>query len=175
VEAFYDKVNHLKLKLNIKKEEQEDLTHSQLMEQKYHLLDIADTLLTADQLKRKRIQKMQKTAATLRENKKKVVLEAKQKLEELKSSDNKNYYLRGAYLKRKELLERIADRKKQREEFGKRGTQIAQQRMQKIVELGKEEKLTAAMLQDITLPKNKDTTLDNFGMDDEDWHVYKDI
>jgi hypothetical protein len=32
VEAFYDKVNHLKLKLNIKKEEQEDLTHSQLME-----------------------------------------------------------------------------------------------------------------------------------------------
>lgn len=118
---------------------------------------------------------MQKTAATLRENKKKVLLEAKQKLEELKSSENKNYYLRGAYLKRKELLERIADRKKQREEFGKRGTQIAQQRMQKIVELGKEEKLTAAMLQDITLPKNKDTTLDNFGMDDEDWHVYKDI
>jgi hypothetical protein len=112
VEAFYDKVNHLKLKLNIKKEEQEDLTHSQLMEQKYHLLDIADTLLTADQLKRKRIQKMQKTAATLRENKKKVLLEAKQKLEELKSSENKNYYLRGAYLKRKELLERIADRKK---------------------------------------------------------------
>lgn len=43
------------------------------------------------------------------------------------------------------------------------------------MELGKEEKLTAAMLQDITLPKNKDTTLDNFGMDDEDWYVYKDI
>ena len=47
--------------------------------------------------------------------------------------------------------------------------------MQKIVELGKEEKLTAAMLQDMTLPKSKDTTADSFGLDDEDWHVYKDI
>lgn len=47
--------------------------------------------------------------------------------------------------------------------------------MQKIAELGKEEKLTAAIMADVTLPKNKDTTRDMFGKDDEDWDVYRDI
>ena len=96
------------------------------MDQKYNLLSIADAFLTPDQLKQKRIQKMQKTAAVLREQKKKAVSEAKQKLESLKKSKNKNSYLRGLYSKRLELLDRMQDRAKKREEFSKRGTAHAQ-------------------------------------------------
>ena len=51
-----------------------------------------------------------------------------------------------------DLLSRINNRQKEREDFGKRGTQITQKRMQKIAELGKEEKLTAAILADTSLP-----------------------
>lgn len=40
-------------------------------EEKYNLLDIADEFLTPEQLKMKRIQKMQKTAAVMREERKK--------------------------------------------------------------------------------------------------------
>jgi len=40
--------------------------------------------------------------------------------------------------------------------------------MKQIVELGKEEKLPADMV-------NKDTTNDNFGLNDHDWEIYKEI
>ena len=111
----------------------------------------------------------------LREQKKKAIQDAKDKLEQLKNSNDKNSYLVGLYQKRMDLLSRINNRQKEREDFGKRGTQITQKRMQKIAELGKEEKLTAAILADTSLPQNKDTTRDMFGKDDEDWDVYRDI
>ena len=50
---------------------------------------------------------MQKTAALLREEKKRANTEAKQKLESLKNSNNKNKYLKGLYIKRLELLQKI--------------------------------------------------------------------
>lgn len=59
----------------------------------------------------------------------------------------------------------MGDRQKKRDEFSKRGTAQAQQRMQKIVELGKEDKMTGIPeVEKKTM--NKDTTRDNFGMDD---------
>ena len=48
--------------------------------------------------------------------------------------------------------------------------------MQKIVELGKEEKaVSATNPQGLQVKVNKDTTNDNFGSSDQDWDVYRDI
>jgi hypothetical protein len=48
--------------------------------------------------------------------------------------------------------------------------------MQKIAELGKEEKLKNPDIPESALiSKSKDTTRDNFGLEDEDWDVYRDI
>ena len=53
---------------------------------------------------------MQKTAAAQREEKKKAIQEAKENLEKLKNSNNKNSYLLGLYQKRMDLLNRISNR-----------------------------------------------------------------
>jgi 1-aminocyclopropane-1-carboxylate deaminase/D-cysteine desulfhydrase-like pyridoxal-dependent ACC family enzyme len=65
---------------------------------------------------------MQKTAALLREEKKKALAAAKENLQLLKSSENKAGYLRELYIKRKDLIERMENRKKEREDYNKRGT-----------------------------------------------------
>ena len=162
------------LKLNVKKDEEQEnqnLSNSQLLDQKYNLLNTADAFLTPEQLKMKRIQKMQKTAAILREEKKKAQSDAKEQLESLKRSCDRNKFLRGLYQKRLEILEKMNEWAKKKEEFSKRGTQQAQQRMQKIVELGKEERQAPS----VQVKVNKDTTDDDFGLKDQDWEVYRDI
>lgn len=80
---FQKRISSLMLKLNINEVEEPDpqMTHSQAMDNKYHLLSIADAFLTPDQIKQKRIQKMQKTAALIREEKKRAINLAKEKLE----------------------------------------------------------------------------------------------
>jgi hypothetical protein len=104
-------------------------------------LGIADQFLTPDQLKQKRIQKMQKTASIIRDEKKKAVALARENLETLKSSENISGHMLELYTNRKTLLERMDSRKKEKEDFSKRGTVQAAKRMQIIAELGKEEKL----------------------------------
>ena len=78
------------------------------------------------------------------------------------------------YHQRKDIIERINKRKLQREEFNKRGTHQANQRLKIIVDLGKAEKEGGDMAEK-ALALKKDTTNDNFGVDDDDWNVYKDI
>lgn len=58
------------------------------------------------------------------------------------------------------------DRKKQKDDFSKRGTVQSHKRMQIIAELGDEEQFS---------PNKPEKTRDNFGVDDEDWDVYRDI
>lgn len=153
----------LKLNVNQNFEDQEEMTMSQLIDKKYNLVSIADTFLTQDQLKQKRIQKMQMTAHLIREEKRNAQNKAKQRLEELKKSNDKNQYMLGLYQKRKDILDRMANRTKKKEDFGKRGTQQAHQRMQKIVELGKEDKPVGAQAPGQS-KVNKDTTNDDFGL-----------
>ena len=78
------RISHLKIKLNIDQETGQGET----TEQKYHLLERADQMLTPDELKVKRIQKMQKTAALIREEKKKVQQEERKKMDDMKNSGN---------------------------------------------------------------------------------------
>ena len=75
IEDFNKRLNTLQIKLNVKTETEDEMpptSSSQALDQKYHLVNIADAFLTPDQLKQKRIQKMQKTAHLMREEKKKV-------------------------------------------------------------------------------------------------------
>jgi actin-related protein 5 len=102
---------------------------------------------------------MQKTAAVLREEKKKAVALAKVHLQNLKTSENIANHMLDLYVERKNLLERMESRKRDKEDFSKRGTAQAAKRMQIIAELGKEEQVQES----------------SFGMDDNDWNVYKDI
>ena len=57
-EEFHKKIQTLMVKLKIKTDEaepDENLTSSQIMDKKYHLLNIADSLLTPEEVKQKRI------------------------------------------------------------------------------------------------------------------------
>ena len=59
----------------------------------------------------------------------------KDRIESLKQS-NPDSYLKGLYDRRKDILTRMQDRKRQKEELSKRGSKTAQKRMQMIAELG---------------------------------------
>ena len=115
-EEFQKKVLMLKVKLGMGPE----LDSSP--EKKFHLLDIDDRELTPEQLKQKRIQKMQKSAAVLREQKRLQQEQEREKLESLKRGENKSVYLRELYIKRRDILLRMQDRKKIKDDSGKRGT-----------------------------------------------------
>jgi hypothetical protein len=72
---------------------------------------------------------MQKTAANLREEKKKALALAKVHLENLKSSENISSFMLELYTERKALLDRMEARKRDKEDFSKRGTVQAAKRM----------------------------------------------
>jgi hypothetical protein len=75
------------MKLNIKSNNEVKATD----EEKFNLLDIADEFLSPEELKRKRIQKMQKTAAVMREERKLQMKFEREKIEEMKSGDPDAY------------------------------------------------------------------------------------
>lgn len=84
------------------------------------------------------------------------------------------------YGERKEVIERMGNRKKQREEFNKRGTHQASQRLKIIVDLGKEERdndgVDGGFVATDGRKRERDQwKSDNFGQDDDDWNVYRDI
>lgn len=121
-EEYKKRVKMLQVKLGIK---QPDEGKS---EDKFNLLDQPDEFLTPDQLKMKRIQKMQKTAAQMREERKIQLKQEREKIDEIKQSDP-DAYLKQLYFKRKEILDRITERSRRKEEFSKRGSKAAQRRL----------------------------------------------
>lgn len=104
---------------------------------------------------------MHKTAQEIRA-KKKIENEAeKLRIEDLKQKDSVAY-LGNLYERRRIIIEKMNERARLKEEIGKRGSKTAQRRMQVLAELGIEE-------------RNNVTTGDNFGQDDDDWDVYREI
>ena len=79
--------------------------------------------------------------------------------------DNPEFYLAELYEKRKLLVDKIQERKKLRNELlGNNNRRSSQKRMQTLAQLGSD------------LPKDKKgNIIDNFGMNDEDWNIYKSI
>ena len=59
----------------------------------------------------------------------------KERIDELKNGDP-DFYLKQLYFRRKEILDRLAERSRRKEEFSKRGSKAAQRRLQTMAELG---------------------------------------
>lgn len=70
------------------------------------------------------------------------------------------------------MIDQIADRRKLRESLAKRGTQVAHKRMQMIAELERE---ASAGNSENNQNAKRDQIKDNFGQNDEDWDIYKNI
>ncbi len=56
------------------------------------------------------------------------MLKEKEQIDQLKQSDP-DAYLRSLYDRRKEILDRMSERSRRKEEFSKRGSKAAQKRM----------------------------------------------
>jgi len=108
----------------------------------------------------KRIQKMQKTAAIQRAEKKEIQRKEQERIDEMKKT-NPQGYLASLYMKRKEILDKLEEIKRKKAEFSSRGTNASQRRMQTIAALG------------IESENNKKGGEDNFGRSDSDWEVYR--
>jgi hypothetical protein len=117
---YKKKIRFLQMKLGLKMA----TTEAKTEEERFNLLDIADEFLSPEELKRKRIQKMQKTATAMREERKFQLKLEREKIDEIKQSDP-DAYLKQLYGKRKEILDRITERARRKEEFSKRGSKAA--------------------------------------------------
>ncbi|XP_013421729.1 actin-related protein 5-like [Lingula anatina] len=133
----------------------------------YDLLDTPDDMLTDDLLQKKKRQQFLKAAAEgrakarkLNEEKRKQELMEEKRMEE-KRKKNFQEWLAETRKKRQVLLDKRNQRKQRKSDMAKRRTFASQQRMKIISQLAEGEK-----------KKKKE---DTFGMNDDDWNVYKEI
>ena len=98
----------------------------------------------------------------------------REKIDELKQSDPDSY-LKQLYGKRKEILDRIAERSRRKEEFSKRGSKAAQKRLQMMAELGLGDQDQKKRGRPQAEPNQDLDDHDMFGAADEDWDVYRGI
>ncbi|KAL5012354.1 hypothetical protein ScPMuIL_010905 [Solemya velum] len=131
----------------------------------YDLLEIPDDQLTTDQLVAKRRQKLLKNARegriraqVLQRDKRQKEIEEENKLEQRRLADFSGW-LAEVRTQRQKLLDARAARKQKKSDMAKRRTFASQQRMRIISQLAEN-------------TKKKD---DNFGQNDADWDVYKEI
>jgi actin-related protein 5 len=103
---------------------------------------------------------MQKTAATQRAEKKESQRKEQEKAEEIKKN-NPQAYIQSLYTKRTELLNKIEEVKKKKQELTSRGSTASQHRMQTIAAL--------------SIGTDKKGVEDTFGKSDNDWEVYRGI
>ncbi|KAK6979828.1 actin-related protein 5 [Biomphalaria glabrata] len=134
-------------------------------EPSFLLLDIPDEMLTPDQLAIKKRQKIlksaregRKKALALQREKRQKEWEEEKKLEERRRVDF-NGWLAEVRAKRQKILDARNARRQKKSDMTKRRTYAAQQRMRIISQLAAQ-------------PSKKG---DNFGQNDADWDVYKEI
>ncbi|KAL8612784.1 hypothetical protein ACOMHN_033454 [Nucella lapillus] len=134
-------------------------------ESSFPLLDIPDEMLTRDQLEVKKRQRILKSAqqgrakaqAIQRERRQKE-LQEERRLEQRRQCDFQGW-LTEVRQKRNKILDARNTRRQKKANMAKRGTLASQQRMRIISQLAAQN-------------KKKD---DNFGQNDDDWDVYKEI
>lgn len=146
-------------KLNINSKDKEiDLN------KRWPLLSVPDEDLTVEQMKMKRIQKMQKNAYLSRLEKREQSQKEKEKIEELKHK-NPEEYLVSLFKSKKEILERLEKFQQIRKDLTNRHSKSNMKRMQTLAELGK----------DSTDSPSDVSSDDEFGKKDEDWDLYREI
>ncbi|GFO46785.1 actin-related protein 5-like, partial [Plakobranchus ocellatus] len=134
-------------------------------EPSFPLLDIPDEMLTPDQLLLKKRQKIlksaregRKKALQLQKEKRQKEWEEERKLEDRRKTDF-NGWLAEVRSRRQKILDARSARRQKKSDMAKRRTYASQQRMRIISQLAAQ-------------PLKKG---DNFGQDDSDWDVYKEI
>ena len=162
-EEILQRINKLNAKLNndihhLENSQPEDI------ESRWNLLSMPDEDLTEEQIKLKRIQKMQKNAYYSRLEKKEQARKEKEKIETLKK-ENKDKYLVSLYRTKKEILERLAKYDELKRDMVNRHSKTNMKRMQTLAELGKDsDGMGGSSWED-----------DDFGKNDEDWEIYREV
>jgi len=103
---------------------------------------------------------MQKTAATQRAEKKELQRKEQDKTDEMKK-DNPKAYIQSLYAKRTEMMNKLEEVKRKKQELTSRGSTASQRRMQTIAAL--------------SIGSDKKGVEDTFGKSDNDWEVYRGI
>ena len=112
-------------------------TKPENIESRWYLLSMPDEDLTQEQIKMKRIQKMQKNAYYSRLEKRELAKKEKEKIETLKK-ENKEKYLVSLYKNKKEIIERLSKYEELKRDMVNRHSKTNMKRMQTLAELGKE-------------------------------------
>lgn len=174
-EELQNRINKIFLKINFNKEsngkvEGQDniVTHQNDEkfdeEKRWPLLNITDEDLTDEQLKMKKIQKMQRQAYISRLEKREKQKRERERVEELKQRDPESYLV-NLYKRKKEIVDRLEKYKSARRDITSRYSKANRGRMMVLAELGKEAKEG----------KKGEPQTDDFGINDEDWEVYRGI
>lgn len=159
------RINQLFLKLNFDKKEVLGEAEKPEEEQRWALLRVPDEDLSEEQIRLKRIQKMQRNAFLSRMEKREALRKEKEKVEELKQKEPEKYLL-SLYVKKKEILERLKNYKQIRKDLSNRLLKANMRRMVVLAELGGEAEKPS---------KKRESEKDDFGVNDEDWEVYRGI
>lgn len=137
----------------------------------FSLVDVPDQELDEDQIKKKRTQKLMKygydarVRAKAEKQAEKERLEAEARLDIQKREREPQTWVAEKRLARQQILDKIKSRRKLKSELNDRKSLASQMRMKQIAGL-------AATNDGKRKRKNDD---DTFGMDDDDWHVYRDV
>ena len=126
-----------------------------------------DEDLTNEQLKMKRIQKMQKNAFLSRLEKREQIKKEKEKIEQLKKDDPEKYLV-SLYKTKKEIIDRLNKYQELRKDMMNRHSKSNMKRMQALAELGKEKNENNSNSASISED-------DDFGKNDEDWDAYREV
>lgn len=148
----------------------------------FPLVDVADENLSPEELKEKRKQKLLKANydARMRAKKEKELENERQEEEKEKDKIWRNSDLKGWIGARRQKLNSLIDKKKNREklksELSNRKSRAAQIRMKNIASLASDEKQKAPTRGKRAVASTIDSDPnDTFGANDDDWAIYRDI
>lgn len=137
----------------------------------FSLVDTPDDLLDEAQIKQKRTQKLMKYGydarirAKAEKEAEKLRVEKEIQMDIERREKDPQFWITEKRLSRQRILDKIRDRQKLKAELNDRKSLASQMRMKQIAGL-------AATNEGKRKRKNDD---DTFGMNDEDWHVYRDV
>ena len=166
LEEIQKRISKLSTKLN-NSVQNLDNTKDEDIEKKWPLLSMPDEDLTNEQLKMKRIQKMQKNAFLSRLEKREQIKREKEKIEQLKKDDPEKYLV-SLYKTKKEIIDRLNKYQELRKDMMNRHSKSNMKRMQALAELGKEKNENNSNSASISED-------DDFGKNDEDWDAYREV
>ncbi|OMJ21858.1 Actin-like protein arp5 [Smittium culicis] len=145
----------------------------------FDLLDVPDEQLSRDDLKEKRKQKLMKANIDARDRIRAAKLEEEKRQEEEIRKDNElkqnnfELWLSQVKNKRKDILDRIAQKEAVKNELSQRKSQASQLRLKSIAGLASEDSLPQQA--NGSRRKKAADSDDDFGKDDSDWNIYLDI